>query len=561
MAGMNPIKHWRLLAAFGLAVLYGPSLLESARLAADRYRFNDDARHWLIPFVRETQPGIREDDYLANYRLAMTPVGQRWFYRCAGRLLDPAVTSKVLPLAQYVLLMAALAWCAARLGGRACGWATLALALSSHEFLYRMAGGTARSWAFPLVGWAAFALVADRPRLLAALTVLAAALYPPIALLLGLTLAGTVLMSRERRREKAGLLILTFLLAAACLWSSHTAEYGRRLGPADVAAYPELGPGGRYGFEDRPPFLNVGAALADAFGRSLQGGEPAWIAPLRRWIMAGSTYGRPSLLLVAIAGFFGLLTLVGTVLLARRDATARRLLLLPAASVTAYLAAARLAPALYFPQRYMIYSVPVLAMILLPAAVRSLAARCRPAAAVPAMLAVTAACLLLLGGRGGGATGLSVDARADRDLYDAIAELPPGALLAGWPEGPLNNVPWLCRRSVLLNRESHEAIHQGYAEQMRRRLKAVVDGCFATTSDPLDRLHRNWGVSHLLVDLTHYEEDAPIYFEPFNEVIRNAHGRMRAGGSEVLRQADACAVFKNGRWMLLDLARMTGQQD
>lgn len=559
MAGMNPIKLWRLLAAVGLAVLYGPSLLESARLAGDRYRFNDDARHWLIPFVRETQPGIREDDYLANYRLAMTPVGQRWFYRCAGCLLDPAVTSKLLPLAQYALLMTALAGCAARLGGWVCGWAALALALSSHEFLYRMAGGTARSWAFPLVGWAAFALVADRPRLLAALTVLAAALYPPIALLLGLTLAGTVLMSRERRREKAGLLLLTLLLSAACLGFNHTAEYGRRLGPADVAAYPELGPGGRYGFEDRPPFLHVGAALADAFGRSLQGGEPAWIPSLRRWIMAGSTYGRPSLLLVAIAGFFGLLTLAGTVLRARRDPAVRRLLLLLAASIAAYLAAARLAPALYFPQRYMIYSVPVLSMILLPAAVRSLAARYRPAATSPAVIAAVCACLLLLGGRGGGATGLSVDASADRELYDAVAKLPPGALLAGWPEGPLNNVPWLCRRSVLLNRESHEAIHQEYAEQMRRRMKAVTDACFAATPDPLSRLRRNWGVTHLLVDLGQYGEDAPAYFEPFNEAVRQAHGRMRAGGSEVLRQADACAVFKNGRWLLLDLARPAEQ--
>ncbi|HRZ11752.1 MAG TPA: hypothetical protein P5567_04770 [Kiritimatiellia bacterium] len=556
MVRLDKRTAWRWLAITSLVILYGPSLLESIRLAGDPYRFNDDARHWLVPFVREAQPGIREDDYLVNYRLAMTPVGHRLFYRCAGRLFDPAFTSKVLPLVQYALLMAALGWCAFRLGGPIGAWATLALALSSREFLYRMAGGTARSWAFPLVAWGAFALVADRPRLLAVLTILAASLYPPIALVLGLALAGLVVLSPGPKWKKAALLLVVFAVSALCMLPNQTSDYGRRLGPADVAAYPELGPGGRYGFEDRPPFLDVASALADAFGRSLQGGDPAWWPALRDRMAARSTYGHPSLLLVALAGCFGLLTLAGTVLLARRETAAGRLLLLLAAAVLTYLAAARLAPSLYFPQRYMIYSAPVLAMLLLPAAVRQLAFAIRPVAAGPATAVVTLACLLLLGGRGGGATGLSVDASADRELYRRLAALPPGSLIAGWPEGALDNVPWLSRRSVLMNRECHEAIHQGCADQMRRRMKALTDAYFATTPEPLLRLRRNWGVTHLLADLAHYEEEAPTYFEPFGDSIREAHAAMRRSGSEVLRQADVCAVFRHGSMMLLDLSRL-----
>lgn len=556
MAGLNKQAAWFWLAVASLAILYGPSLAESIRLAGDRYRFNDDARHWLIPFVREAQPGIREDDYLANYRLAMTPVGQRLLYRCAGRWFDPAFTSKALPLVQYALVLAALGGCAFRLGGRVGAWATLALALSSREFLYRMAGGTARSWAYPLVAWAAFALIADRPRLLAVLTVLAAALYPPAALLLGLALAGLLLVSPGPKSKRAAVLVATIAVSALCILPSHTSDYGRRLGPADVAAYPELGPGGRYGFEDRPPFLNVGAALADAFGRSLQGGEPAWLPALRDRMEARSTYGRPALLLVAMAGSFGLLTLAGAIRLARRELPVRRLLLLLASAVLTYLAAAGLAPALYFPQRYMIYTVPVLTMILLPAAARSVAGAFRARAELPATVAVTLACLLLLGGRGGGATGLSVNASADRELYRRLAELPPDSLIAGWPEGALDNVPWLSRRSALMNRECHEAIHQGCADQMRRRLKAVLDAYFATTPEPLSRLRRSWGVTHLLVDLAHFEEEPPAYFEPFNDAIREAHAAMRRAGSEVRRQVEAGAVYRRGSLVLLDLSRL-----
>ncbi|MBU1909581.1 MAG: hypothetical protein KJ726_06020 [Verrucomicrobia bacterium] len=550
---------WAVLAAASLAVMYGPSLLEHARLARDPYLFNDDIRHWLVPFAREAQPGIRPDDYLVNYRQAMTPIGQRLFYRWSARLFDPAVTSKALPLVQYALLVAVMGWCAVRLGGWVCGWATLALALSSHEFLYRMVGGTARSWAFPLAALAAAALLGGSIRGLALLTILAAAFYPPMALVFGLTLLGAILPARIRRVEKAVVLLLTVLLSAACLWPNTTREYGRRLGPADVSAYPELGPGGRYGFDDRPPFLNVGAAVADAFGRSLQGGDPAWIPTLRNRIMAGSTYGRPAILLVVIAGFFGLLTLGGSVLLARREAPVRRLLILFGASCVAYLAAAWLSPALYFPQRYVIYTVPVLTLILLPATIRQLAGRLHPTAASGLVIVTTLACLALLGGHGGGSIGLSVDAHAERELYQRLATLPPDSLIAGWPQGVMNNVPWLCRRSVLLNWESHEAIHQRYADEMRRRMNALVAAYFATSLEPLARLRAEWGVTHLLVQLSHYKEVPPVYFEPFSSEIEAAHAALRERGSEVRRQADRCAVYRDEDFVLLDLTRLNAQ--
>ena len=100
----------------------------------------------------------------------MTPPGQALALRIGSRLVGVAAFSKALPLVQYALLLAALAWCAARLGGPVCAWATAALGLSSHIFLYQMAGGTARSWAFPLAGLAAVALLHGSAPALAALT-------------------------------------------------------------------------------------------------------------------------------------------------------------------------------------------------------------------------------------------------------------------------------------------------------------------------------------------------------------------------------------------------------
>jgi hypothetical protein len=169
---------------------------------------------------------------------------------------------------------------------------------------------------------------------------------------------------------------------------------------------------------------------------------------------------------------------------------------------------------------------------------------------------LTLACLALLGGRGGWVVGLSVDAHAEREMYQRLAALPPNSLIAGWPEGVMDNVPWLCRRSVLLNRESHEAIHQDYADEMRRRMKALVAAYFATSLEPLARLRAEWGVTHLLVQLSHYEEVPPCYFEPFTPEIQAAHAALRERGSEVRRQTDRCAVYRNKNIVLLDLTRL-----
>jgi hypothetical protein len=545
-----------LVAAGSLALMFGSSWVDHARLARDPHLFNDDARHWLVPSLREEQPGLRADDYLVNYRQAMTPPGQMLAYRVGARTTGVTAFSKALPLVQYALLLATLAWCAVRLGGWVCAWATVALGLSSYVFLYQMAGGTARSWAFPLAGLAAAALIGGWIPALAALTVLAAFLYPPSVVVLGLAFAFALPAAPMRPSRKWPLALLTALACAALLIPGLRQEYGRRLGPADVGTYPELGSGGRYGNDDRPPYLDVASAVADNFGRSLQGGDPPWIPALRARIMAGSVYGRPSIVLVGISAVFGLVVVWGTFRLGRRSAETRRLLLLLAASCLAYEAARFAAPALYFPQRHLIHTLPILTVLLLPAAILELARNTRGLRAPACVVAGTVMVLALLGGRGAGANGLTVDARDDRTLYRKIAGLPADSLLAGWPQGILDNIPWLCRRSVLLNWECHESIHQGYADEMRRRMSAVTAAYFATSAEPLERLRSDWGVTHLLVDLAHYDAEPPDYFVPFRDEVRTAHAAMRERGSEVVRRLARGTLDQDGTRVLLDLGRL-----
>ena len=572
-SSLIPWRRWRRSAWLGgvltvatLALMYGPTVLEHARLARDPLIFNDDARHWLCPLLRQTDPGLFPRDRIVDFHAALTPIGHRGVYRAAAPWMDAAEFGKLLPYLLYVVAMAAMGACAWRLGGWPGCWSTLALALSSGLFLFQMTGGIARVWAFPLTALAAAALAADRPAWLAALTVFAALLYPPAAVPLGAALALALVVRPGRGGgrpspaewgRRVALLSVSAILVAAASQPLTNHDFGRRLTPADVSRYPELGPDGRYSPDDRFPYPNVLWGVADAVGRGFQGGDPAWVPPLKERVMAGSTYGRPSLPLILVVSLAGIVALAGIALRWRGDPAVRRLSLLVPAAGAAYLAAQIGAPYLYHPQRHVIHALPILAFLLFPHGVRAVAERAgwrRNVAAAP--VAAALAWLALLGGRGGGWNGYTVDARPERALHAAVAALPRDALVAGWPRGVLDNVPFVARRSVLLDWESHEVLCTGYADEMRRRMAALTAAYYVTDPAARDRLRDEWGVTHLLLDRTHFGPEPPVYFEPFNRAVREAHAAWRgAREAGAWDRTDRAIVYRDDTHVMIDLRR------
>lgn len=562
------------LVLAGLAVLFLPGLVEHVRLSADRLVFNDDVRQHVFAFYPYYQPGLLDGDYLARYILALSPPGHSLVYILAARLWDPAWVSKVLPYLQYAGVLVLLGACARRLGGWPAVFATLALALSSHVLLDYMTGGVARSWAYPLMAGAAAALVWGRVYPLAVITVLGAALYPPAAAVCGIGLALWLLLWPAADRGAAsdwswpkrwGLVAVTALVCAALVlpMAMGLRQYGRRLGPADVAAYPELGPGGRYGPDDRSPYPYVWIATADAFGRSLLAGQDAWWPSLRRALQKGSRPGRPAVALVIAVGVVGVACLAGLGLAFRERPELRRLLALLAASLVGYGLAKLLAPYLFLPHRYLVYSIPILTFLAFPVAISALV-RGRPRATRPGLapavvIAATLVVLLTLGGQGGGRTGLSSHSKKlGPGFYRRLAALPVGAKIAGWPNGVVDDLPYLCRRPALVTFECHQAFHQGFADEMRRRMRALMAAYFATSPQPLRELRRRFGVGYLVVDLRHLGPKPPRYFAPFDQWTSAAHRAMRSRGSEVLRQLDRAAVFRQGDLVVLDLSKIAG---
>lgn len=555
-------------------MLFGPALVNHLRLSAEPFAFNDDARQQIYPFLARYQPGLFPDDYAARYYLACFPLGFRALYTLLASIIDPIVVSKIVPYLLFGVILVALGDASYRLSGWVGCWFTLAFTLSSPYFLARVMGGLPRGFGLALLACSLAALVHGRMRLLAVLTVLSAAFYAPGAVLGGLCLAGVTLLSPAGNhgdvatwstRKRLLLVVVTMLGCVAILIPTllGSLAYGSTLGPSDVAMYPELGPQGRYGPEDRAPFDALPQAILKMLPEAFRGREGTWLPGTYDWVSIIPSNPSTMPLLQWMMLGLGLVICVGLVLHAYEDPAARRLLALPIVASIAYLVATPLAPTLYLPQRYTAYTIPLVAVVGLPAACRELANRVqgRNVRGWLNGMVVAVVCgtvWLYTGGTGHRSAGLVQFPNGDAAIYRFVASTAPSTMFAAWPSELANNIPYFSHRSILMNAEVHQVFHTRYADEMRVRTYALIDAYLATDLAPIHALHQQYGVRYLVVDERHFTAGVPAYFEPYNERIRSALLNLGQdnGTSAVLELSKRAAVFRDGPFVVLDLERI-----
>jgi len=539
-----------LLSILILAAIAAPHLTHLA-LAADPSWINDDVRGWLTALY--VWPGASGGaiDPQVDYYQAITPIGFQAFYGALRPLEAPVRASRWLPYLLLALFLAALGFSASRLAGWPGAVASLALALSSPSLLARMTGGLPRSFAFPLVGLALVACVRGRPAWLAVATVAGALLYPSVGATLGIALALWLFVLPADVRGRAGslsrrvaLVAVAAALAGLCLAPTLAAsrKWGPRIDWNDTARFPELGADGRYGAPDRaPPGL-----LHDAGAAALTTVEPHGGGLLRALGAAPPDAG------VKLAGA---VLLLGVAAFARRAAaTAQRAPLLrlgalAAAVPLAYGLCLLAAPHLFLPQRVTEFAVPPLVFLML-----GVATSLRPPAQ-PAPLAALLAVAIWLGLFGwgiAGTEGYTVHFK-DRPLYRALRAAPDTTLVAGFPDGPIEQVPLFCGRRALYTRETHHVFHERYALEMRARLTALSAALFGDDPAAIAELRTRYGVDLLLVDRAHFRSP-PAYFAPYTEIVASDWRRGASGGFALERLLADAEVVRDGRFSIVDLS-------
>jgi hypothetical protein len=542
-----------LLSGLVLVILHGRTLLAHAILTASDWAFADDVRVLIYPLFRHENAALFPHDPVADYYLASLPDGYHLLYRLLGPMLGVVTLSQLLPYLLLAVTLVCLGFTARKLGGAAAAFGTLSLALGSAYVLGRLSGGLPRSFAMPLVAAGALFLAYGRARALSALTVLAASLYPVVALLLGAGLTFLLALPSPQRgctatwSWKRRLLLLgsAGLLSALVLLPSmlRLSAYGPALTPADWAQFPEAGAQGRFQPADRPPFPALPLAAKAPLEAALLGAESPFVAMTD--LRAHATWLLPLLVLVAA---------VGWAYQARRRPEALRLALLPGAVVVCHTLSLLFEPRLFLPERHVAYGVPVAALLGVPAAFAPFAsAERRWLRALPFAWVVLV--LSMIGAHGSPWAGITVRVSEEaRPLYAAIGALPPSAVVAGFPDETTDSVPYLSRRSVLVARETHMPFHRRFTELMRERTRALIAAHYATDLGPIHALRDRFGVTHLLLD-RRYLVAPPLYFEPFESEARARFEAGRAKGFALSRAPAAAVVATFGSdYQLLELS-------
>jgi hypothetical protein len=168
-------------------------------------------------------------------------------------------------------------------------------------------------------------------------------------------------------------------------------------------------------------------------------------------------------------------------------------------------------------------------------------------------------CLLFVGRRGSRVAGLDLRIDHETKVYTFLETLPKDALIAGWPEGIMDNVPYLAKRQAFITRELHQPFNIGFANELRTRMKAFLEAYTASDEEPVRLLRLRFGVTHVLIDRRHFAGHLPRYFAPFDEWASAAFDSGREKGYYLPRAAGSLSVFEEGPIAILDLARMDRQ--
>jgi hypothetical protein len=247
-----------------------------------------------------------------------------------------------------------------------------------------------------------------------------------------------------------------------------------------------------------------------------------------------------------------------------RGARVRRLAVLALAVFVGFELAHAVHPSLAPTQRYAYMGVPPLVAILVPSATlgllprrlrlpRSFAAWTGPAW----VLGWGSLVLAAVGSSGHVAFGWDTHyAAAERRLFEAMQRLPHSAVIAGFPQGTMDNVPLGAKRAAFINYQMYMPYHQGMTRFMRKRALAVIDAYYSPSVDALVRLRDEFGVTHFLYEpsLAH----GRALFRPLGDEIKRRVEQLAARGedSALASYHGPAVVFHETRYVLLDLGKL-----
>jgi hypothetical protein len=540
--------EWLLLvASIGFFVLF---LMEQTEGITNPWILEWDTRATSLPAWRFHGTGLFPNDLIVDYMGAFyaTP-GWSVLFWIGTLFTDPLTVTKVLPL----LALAVVVWQGGAFGLRRFGPAGAAvcifLLVSSYYIWFRLLGFNSRAFGFPfLCSFVRYVDAKAEKRTLATL-LLASLCYPSVLLLMGPTY-GLVLLARRESFAVWKRLTITGLVCLGIM-SRQMLFPDPRIGKPptmeQAATLRQMGPGSNQPFY---PLPSVRSFLEPVVrGPFDQAGQRFWKKTNKK------LRKHPLTIPLAVGGGLGLLAW-------------RRMksfpVVLPAALVAAlvmYVVIAALAYRLYLPDRPLTFAWPVAVALGFPVLAHEAFSRVTKTWAPTIAAVLVAGFFLVLRGDGRVPPHVSMPYGAGQNTpaLQFCKTLPKDALIIALPERS-SAIQAYAQRSTLFSMHSNTPFFYEFAREMERRFEEFYRAYYASSWEPLKKLHRERGVTHVVMDTRDFgplAQQRGSYAEPWNSILSEMIASQDPPFDPVLRQPPEEAVeFSVVREHTVELAKL-----
>jgi hypothetical protein len=518
--------------------------------------------YWMQQFL---DGELFRDDILTAFAKHMQPYGLIVFYRVATIAVDPIFASKVVPILMYVLSTLYLFRLVKYIGGDLSGLLAAVLFIIIPPFITVMVGGTARTFAYPLVIMFLYYLIRKEYLKASVMVVLQAACYPMVSLVSLLCYLLTFLkgqlykLSLDVQREKMLCYVCAVLASIVILGAKYHSLHTSSLGRAGVVTRPQM--------LDKAEFSERGRFQIIPQRSVLQALVFMSTTPFMEFIVASPLYlairhAKPvflnpaavSLVMFCIMGFVVLF--LGNEIKQARLSIPPELIYVVIASAIMYQVADWLLFKLYLPMRYLQFTVPLIVLIAVSLMIVRLTARLSSHQSKIVTVAVIAFLLAHFNILKG--TGLS-DKTEYKNLYLYLNSLPKSVLIAA-PPYIADYIPTFTKKKVFINFELAHPWARSYWEVIKSRPQEFFEAYYSDQIDAVAHFCKKNGIDYLVIDKRHfryeYLQEGQIYFEPIStEVRRYAKKQKRFA---LLDIPDANKVFVDGDVFVIRAEVLTG---
>ena len=505
----------------------------------------------LFPYYQINEPELFKGDYITSFLTSgnqpiLYDLLTRGWLSLGGGLLE---FHRVMPITLWVLLLASAALAGWKLKGVVGSIGAFALVLTQPLFLYQITSAIPHAFAFPLLGWTIVALLYGNVSGMVGLTLLSCVLYFPVTPIIGLSLAGWLVLYHQEELKKFNISTITRIIAivgiTGCLSIflgfsvlQPKEGFGESLVPyQEVEKYPENGIEGRAFIGVKEPLFYVTAKFVNQF---------------REWI--GIKWGSVLLLVylfLALRGFFTL----------TRNSLVRK-------GIGVYIVVSTFVALLFFvlkphlAYRFLLYPFLIVFSILVPvwlAKILSGITNKRLSLYLPIVFIFLFT--LTLDGNSQTKIGYySVIDDEKNEVLNFVQTLPAESLIAGWPNNSVKGniteiIPYIAKRRIFILGKAHYPNYKGYLMDMRDRMYALIDAYSATDEVPIKNLKDSFGVDFLLVDKRDFtkENSDPEYFAPFNEYIHSTWEVRKMEGFVLAEATLRGKVFETENYYILNI--------